>query len=120
MNFDLNRIAYQIMNLPAHITRFAFSLLLLAAAGSVNAASNTSALLGASESGVIELSESSLGVTARSALPSTMPAIGASPAKVVAQRLPNNANGGFDWSTLISLGFGMAGLLWVRRRTTDL
>lgn len=114
------------MSLSAHIARFTASLLLIAAAGSVMAASNTNALLGASDLAVLELNEQ--GIT-RSALASVNPGVGPlvsiptsgiRSAKAAPQRLPSHENRGFDWSTLISLGFGIVGLLWVRRRTADL
>lgn len=90
------------------------------------AASNTNALLGASDPAVLELNEQSI---TRSALSSVNPGVsplvsvsngGMMPANAAPQRLPSHENRGFDWSTLISLSFGIIGLLWVRRRTADL
>lgn len=114
------------MRLSANIARLTASLLLIMVTGSAIAASNTNALLGASDLAVLELNEQ--GMT-RSALSAVNPGAGAlisaptsrvTAAKAAPQRLPNHDNRGFDWSTLISLAFGIVGLLWVRRRTSDL
>ncbi len=114
------------MSLSAQIARATVSLLLIAAAGSAVAASNTNALLGASDLAVLELNQQG---TTRTALTSVNPGAGAlisaptnsiAVAKAAPQRLPSHENRGFDWSTLISLSFGIVGLLWVRRRTADL
>lgn len=108
------------MKPTAPIASIAISLLLIVAAGSVSAASNTNALLGASDPVVLELGDTRLAKQSRTAL-TAGPVISAPiPSKVIAQRLPSQQNPGFDWTTLISMSFGILGLLWIRRRSADL
>ena len=114
------------MSPTAQIARLTLSLLLFAAAGSAVAASNTNALLGASDPGVMELNEGNLvrpvmsSVTPAAGPVASAPIGGMTPAKAAPKRIPNQQHRGFDWSTLISLSFGIVGLLWVRRRTAEL
>lgn len=108
------------MSSLAKIAKITVTLLLVAAAGPVLAASNANALLGASEPVVLELADASLATQSRPSQIIATPGLGVSSTRVTAKRLPDQEPAGFDWSTLVSLSFGVVGLLWVRRRTADL
>ena len=109
------------MSPSAYIARIALSLLLIIAAGTANAASNANALLGATEPVVLDLDAAPTAAQHRPNLGSGAVVINPTANnRITTQRLPSQTNRGFDWSTLISLSFGILGLLWVRRRSAAL